>query len=67
MGIKIITIKCKKTLTNDMGEQNFTKGSLYYSKNHSYNTNIGGFKVEDDQGDPHVIGTMWAKHFKIVK
>lgn len=60
--------KCNKTLINDMGEENFTKGKEYefaypYQNDIPFNERT---VLIDNQGETHGLD-LWYKHFKEVK
>lgn len=55
------TVRCKKTLVNDCGVKNFTKGKEYSIMNEPNAKDL--VCVYDDQNESHVLGN-WAKHFK---
>ena len=57
-------IKAKKDLFN--GGKCFTKGKQYTVNGH-IKTEAGliDCKVENDQGEPHIIGNFW-REFKII-
>lgn len=63
MGLKT-TVKCNKTLFHKDGSESFTKGKEY--SGHMYNV-IANMTVTNNQGELHIIGDNWAKHFTKVK
>lgn len=54
-------VRCNKTLYDPDG-QVFTKGKEYQSP---YLCNVmENTELINDLGQPHIIGSSWAKHFK---
>ena len=54
------TVKCNKTLFHADGTESFTKGKEY--SGHICNV-IANLTVTNNQGQLHIIGDIWAKHF----
>jgi hypothetical protein len=55
------TVKCAKDLFHADGSKSFSKGQTYEGNICNVTENL---TVTNDQGEPHRIGSQWAKHFK---
>ena len=58
------TVKCNKTLFHKDCSESFTKGNEYSGRICNV---IANLTVINNQGELHIIGDNWAKHFTKVK
>lgn len=57
-------VQCTKDLYHNDGTKSFSKGVTY--SGHICNV-IENLEVTNNQGEPHRIGSLWAKHFRKIK